>query len=51
LRSDVTRLTQEIALHFEDYVRRAPEQWHLFQPNWASDAEALEGSEAGTDRQ
>jgi hypothetical protein len=30
------------------YVRRAPEQWHLFQPNWPSDLEALgEGRPAG----
>jgi phosphatidylinositol dimannoside acyltransferase len=36
-RSDVSRITQEIARHFEGYVRRAPEQWHLFQPNWPSD--------------
>lgn len=45
LRQDVTRLTQEIARHFESYVRRAPEQWHLFQPNWPSDLEALEALE------
>jgi phosphatidylinositol dimannoside acyltransferase len=36
-RTDVTRITQEIARHFEDYIRRAPEQWHNFQPNWPSD--------------
>jgi lauroyl/myristoyl acyltransferase len=40
LRDDVTRLTQEIARHFEGYVRRAPEQWHMFQPLWPSDLEA-----------
>jgi phosphatidylinositol dimannoside acyltransferase len=40
LRSDVTRITQEIARHFEDYISRAPEQWHMFQPNWPSDREA-----------
>jgi hypothetical protein len=33
----VARLTQEIAVHFEGFVRRAPEQWHLFQPNWPSE--------------
>jgi KDO2-lipid IV(A) lauroyltransferase len=37
LRKDVARLTQEIATQFEIFVRRAPEQWHLFQPNWPSE--------------
>jgi phosphatidylinositol dimannoside acyltransferase len=37
LRADVQRLTQQIAHTFEGYIRRAPEQWHLFQPNWPSD--------------
>jgi len=37
LRSDVTRLTQEIASRFEVMIRRAPEQWHLFQPLWPVD--------------
>jgi phosphatidylinositol dimannoside acyltransferase len=41
LRQDVGRLTQQIARNFEGYVRRAPEQWHLFQPNWPSDHDAL----------
>ncbi|HUD15869.1 MAG TPA: phosphatidylinositol mannoside acyltransferase [Acidimicrobiales bacterium] len=36
-RKDVGRITQEIARHFEGYIRRSPEQWHLFQPNWPSD--------------
>ena len=36
-RADVARITAEIARHFEGYVRRAPEQWHLFQPNWPSE--------------
>jgi len=36
-RTDVSQITQEIARHFEGYIRRAPEQWHLFQPNWPSD--------------
>jgi KDO2-lipid IV(A) lauroyltransferase len=40
MRADVGRLTQEIARHFEDYIRRTPEQWHMFQPNWPSDREA-----------
>lgn len=37
LRDDVTRITQELAGRFEWMVRRAPEQWHLYQPNWPSD--------------
>jgi phosphatidylinositol dimannoside acyltransferase len=38
LREDVRRLTQEIATRFEGLIRRAPEQWHVFQPLWPSDA-------------
>ena len=34
LREDVTRLTQGIATRFEGLIRRAPEQWHVFQPLW-----------------
>jgi KDO2-lipid IV(A) lauroyltransferase len=37
LRADVARITQEIAREFEQFVRRAPEQWHLYQPLWPSD--------------
>jgi KDO2-lipid IV(A) lauroyltransferase len=37
LRSDVARLTQEIATRFEGLIRRAPEQWHVFQPLWTAD--------------
>jgi len=37
LRSDVSRLTQEIASRFEAMIRRAPDQWHLFQPLWPAD--------------
>jgi phosphatidylinositol dimannoside acyltransferase len=37
LRDDITRVTQAIAGELELLVRRAPEQWHLFQPNWPSD--------------
>ncbi len=39
LRQDVQRLTEEIALSLEALIRPAPEQWHLFQPNWPSDRE------------
>jgi lauroyl/myristoyl acyltransferase len=48
LRKDVARVTQQIACEFEAFVRRAPEQWHLFQPNWPSDEE--ECSAGGGDR-
>jgi lauroyl/myristoyl acyltransferase len=37
LRSDVSRITQEIAHRFERLIRRAPEQWHVFQPLWSAD--------------
>jgi KDO2-lipid IV(A) lauroyltransferase len=37
LRDDVTRITQALADELESLIRRAPEQWHLFQPNWPSD--------------
>lgn len=42
LREDVTRITQALAHELEDLIRAAPEQWHLMQPNWPSDHEALE---------
>jgi len=41
VREDVTRITQELATELEGLIRRAPEQWHLMQPNWPSDYEAL----------
>ncbi len=37
LREDVSRVTQLLAHELEFLIRRAPEQWHLFQPNWPSD--------------
>lgn len=37
LRDDVARVTQLIADELEDLIRKAPEQWHLMQPNWPSD--------------
>ena len=37
LRDDVARVTQALAHELELLIRRAPEQWHLFQPNWPSD--------------
>ena len=37
VRDDVTRLTQALAVELEALIRAAPDQWHLFQPNWPSD--------------
>ncbi len=37
LRADVARGTQLLASELEYLVRRAPHQWHMFQPNWPSD--------------
>lgn len=37
LRHDVARVTQALAGQLEVLIRRAPEQWHLLQPNWPSD--------------
>ena len=39
MRDDVARVTQALAREIEVLVRRAPEQWHIFQPNWPSDYE------------
>lgn len=41
LRDDVQRVTQLIADDFEMMIRETPEQWHLLNPNWPSDYEAL----------
>jgi lauroyl/myristoyl acyltransferase len=37
IRADAARLTQAMATELEALIRAAPEQWHLFQPNWPSD--------------
>jgi phosphatidylinositol dimannoside acyltransferase len=49
LRQDVARITQDIAGQFERLIRRAPEQWHMYQPNWPSDR-AVESPTAAGDR-
>jgi lauroyl/myristoyl acyltransferase len=36
-RDDVARITQAMADELEGLIRRAPEQWHMLQPNWPSD--------------
>ncbi|MBW3615602.1 MAG: phosphatidylinositol mannoside acyltransferase [Actinobacteria bacterium] len=40
LRDDVARVSQDLADELEALIRRAPEQWHLLQPNWPSDYES-----------
>jgi len=47
LRDDVTRITQLLAAELEVLISRAPEQWHLLQPNWPSDRNPEVGG--GTD--
>jgi len=37
LRADVQRITQDLAYELEKLIQRAPDQWHLLQPNWPSD--------------
>lgn len=37
LRADVERITGLVARELEILIERAPEQWHLLQPNWPSD--------------
>jgi len=39
LRADVARVTQEVTVELEGFIRQAPDQWHLLQPNWPSDLE------------
>lgn len=40
-RSDVQRMTQDLATRLEHLIAHAPEQWHLMSPNWPSDNEFL----------
>ena len=37
LREDIARITQQLVCELEVLIERAPEQWHLFGPNWPSD--------------
>ena len=37
LRNDVQLVMQSVAHQLEKFIRDAPTQWHLFQPNWPSD--------------
>ncbi len=36
-RRDVARVSQDLAVELEGLIGRAPDQWHLMQPNWPSD--------------
>jgi phosphatidylinositol dimannoside acyltransferase len=40
LREDVERVSQDIAWAFERFIRKAPEQWHVFQPLWDTERAA-----------
>lgn len=44
LRDDVAAGTALLAGELEALIQRAPEQWHLFQPNWPSDHQTLAAS-------
>jgi len=37
IKQDIARITQALAADFEVLIRRAPDQWHMLQPNWPSD--------------
>jgi lauroyl/myristoyl acyltransferase len=39
-RADAARFIQALAVELEALIRRAPQQWHLVQPNWPSDGVA-----------
>jgi phosphatidylinositol dimannoside acyltransferase len=45
LRDDVAASSQVLAHELEYLIRRAPTQWHLFQPNWPSDYGARVGQQ------
>lgn len=47
-RSDVRRITQDIADALEKLIRVAPDQWHLYQPNWPSDEVAADARSSRT---
>jgi len=40
-REDVQRIAQDLTRELERFIRAAPEQWHMMQPNWPSDYRAL----------
>ena len=49
-RDDVVRVTQDLAHALEELIAAAPEQWHVMQPNWPSDTEALAAATAKRSR-
>ncbi|MCY3806729.1 MAG: phosphatidylinositol mannoside acyltransferase [bacterium] len=48
LRQVVAEATQDLAHLLEDMIRPAPTQWHLMQPNWPSDREAVAALRSGS---
>jgi KDO2-lipid IV(A) lauroyltransferase len=46
IKEDIARITQALAAEFEILIRRAPDQWHMLQPNWPSDFALGEGRAA-----
>jgi KDO2-lipid IV(A) lauroyltransferase len=42
-RQEYDRLTRAVSARLEDLVVAAPEQWHLFQPNWPDQFGHLDG--------
>lgn len=46
--ADTETVASELARRFEGFIRSAPEQWHLVQPNWPSDRAFLERRRAGS---
>lgn len=47
---DVTEGTQRVARGLEQLISEAPEQWHVFVPNWLTDREPDHPAVRGTDR-
>ena len=50
LRAEVQRVTEALVRQMEEFVRAAPEQWLLMQPNWPSDRAAAGASVSGGER-
>jgi lauroyl/myristoyl acyltransferase len=47
IKDDIARITQAMAAEFEVLIRRAPDQWHMLQPNWPSDFALVGEARAG----
>jgi lauroyl/myristoyl acyltransferase len=50
LRADVQRVTEAMVQQMETFIRAAPEQWLLMQPNWPSDHASNGASVSGGER-